>query len=272
MALDLSQQGTAVKLHRATAKLAVTLLVANAGISSHSHQHLDLSARTIEQMAAVNMVSTASLCQLYAGSLPPGSTILLTSSVTAYAPLPGAGMYAASRAFVHSMAGALHEELAARSIRVICLLPGATETGFAKASKMESALAFTGPFFHTLGVVLPPERVARIAVNAVLSTRTSGDVIPNIFNRAYALAARAILPRGLAASFAKQFFGEVSPLTSLATLIPVVPVLLSGVAAVLLALPVVVVQDLLEMAPAWLSYWLLFLAALLVFEWLTRPC
>ena len=75
-----------------------------------------------------------------------------------------------------------------------------------------------------------------------------------------------------AASFAKQFFGEVSPLTSLATLIPVVPVLLSGVAAVLLALPVVVVQDLLEMAPAWLSYWLLFLAALLVFEWLTRPC
>ena len=69
-------------------------------------------------------------------------------------------MYAATRGFVHSLAHGLAAELAPHNVRVRCLLPGATDSGFAATSGIETALAFTGPGFRRLGVVASAERVA----------------------------------------------------------------------------------------------------------------
>ena len=159
VAVDLSKRSGASRLHRATRHLPVRLLVANAGFSSVgplTSMDLDGMAR----MAHVNMLSVAALCRLYGAEMPRGGAILITSSLTALAPLPGAAMYGASRAFVHSLAGALALELSPQAITVRCVLPGSTDTTFSRVAGIEASLAFNGPLFRPLQVIMQADDVA----------------------------------------------------------------------------------------------------------------
>lgn len=258
VAVDLSTGAGATKLHQATAHLPITILFANAGFSSIG-QYVEMPSQEIEQMAAVNMVAVAALCRLYGASLPSGGSIVITSSLTAYAPLPGATLYAATRAFVHSLAGGLSAELRPRNVRVRCLLPGATDTEFAATSNLDNSLAFTGPFFRPLGIVTKASAVAVAALDSVGYAAHVVDVIPSFMQRAYALAARALMPRALASAFAGHFFGEVSPLSSRSSLsdfLNALPVLLPAAVAIVVALPLVLLQDMTEALPPPLGYML----------------
>lgn len=140
------------------------------------------------------------------------------------------------------MTNALAIELRPKKIGVHCLLPGATDTGFASESNLEQSLAFTGPLFRPLGVVTSSTAVAVAALDAV--GRSDANVIPSFMQRCYALAADLLMPRWLSCGFSGYFFGELSPLRSVTALVEALPVLLPGAVTILVALPLVVVRDL----------------------------
>ena len=102
--------------------------------------------------------------------------LLLTNGLTAFAPLPGSALYGASRAFIHSLAGGLAEELAPRGVKVRCVLPGSTDTGFSGTGSTEQSLAFTGPLFRPTKIITPAEWVAAAGISAVLDEPLGGRV------------------------------------------------------------------------------------------------
>jgi short-subunit dehydrogenase len=63
--------------------------------------------------------------------------LLFTSSVAAVAPGPYHATYAASKAFVHSFAEGIREELKNTGVTVTSLMPGPTETEFFSRADME---------------------------------------------------------------------------------------------------------------------------------------
>jgi len=191
------------------------------------------------------MGSIAVLCRLYGADMAAAGRgqMLLTSSLTALAPLPGAGLYGATRAFVHSLAGAMSAELEPRGVTVRCLLPGATLTDFSSTAKIETALAFTGPFFEPLGMVCTANTVAAVGF-ASLTGPATDSAGTSFIQRTYATAAAWLLPRSLAASFSALVFGPDSPLASPSALRRSLPTLLPAAFLLICAVPLTVLLDL----------------------------
>ena len=270
---DLTQPGAAVKVHAATKHLAVDLLVANAGFAWVG-DFVDQPMENIASMLAVNMAAPAELCRLYGADMAAAGrgALLLTSSLTAFAPLPGSALYGASRAFIHSLAGGLAEELAPRGVKVRCVLPGSTDTGFSGTGSTEQSLAFTGPLFRPTKIITPAEWVAAAGISAVLDEPLGGRVeaFASFMQRVYATTARAVLPRARAGTFAGIFFGPVSPLSSVDALVPAAaPLLIAAVPLLVVALPLTLVQELLYALPA-PAFYVVLLAALYALRWAMR--
>lgn len=66
--------------------------------------------------------------------------ILITSSLSATTPTPYESIYGPTRAFMHSFAQGLREELREHGVSVTALLPGATATGFHDAAGMQNTV------------------------------------------------------------------------------------------------------------------------------------
>ena len=271
---DLTQSGAATKIHAATKHLTVDLLVANAGFAWVG-DFVDQPMENIASMLAVNMAAPAELCRLYGADMAAAGrgALLLTSSLTAFAPLPGSALYGASRAFIHSLAGGLAEELAPRGVKVRCVLPGSTDTGFSGTGSTEQSLAFTGPLFRPTKIITPAEWVAAAGISAVLDEPLGGRVeaFALFMQRVYATTARAVLPRARAGTFAGIFFGPVSPLSSVDALVPAAaPLLIAAVPLLVVALPLTLVEELLYALPGPFFYVVL-VAALYLLWRATRP-
>ena len=261
--VDLARLSGAAKLHRATRRLgsSVELVVFNAGFAS-AGDVIASDPSSINQMVAVNMGSVAILSRLYGADLAAAGkgAILLTSSLTALAPLPRAAVYAASRAFVHSLADSLATELTPYNVRVRCLLPGSTDSGFAAVSGTETSLAFNGPLFRPLGVLLSAEQVAVAALTSVDQrpwpplrapywAHADVEVYASFLQRCYAFAARALMPRSLAGAFASAFFDAASPLASASALAASLPVMVPAALSLVVAIPLTALQLLLTSLP-----------------------
>jgi hypothetical protein len=67
--------------------------------------------------------------------------IVLFSSIVATQGVPRSANYAATKAYVHSLAEALAEELAPHGVDVLASAPGPTESGFARRAGMTMANA-----------------------------------------------------------------------------------------------------------------------------------
>jgi uncharacterized protein len=67
--------------------------------------------------------------------------ILFTSSVVSQMPSPFQAVYAASKAFVHSFAEAIRNELKDTGVTVTALMPGATDTNFFDRAGLEDTKA-----------------------------------------------------------------------------------------------------------------------------------
>ncbi|MDF5712011.1 MAG: SDR family NAD(P)-dependent oxidoreductase [Nostoc sp. S4] len=65
--------------------------------------------------------------------------ILFTSSIVSQMPSPFQAVYAASKAFVHSFAEAIRNELKDTGVTVTALMPGATETNFFHRAGLDDA-------------------------------------------------------------------------------------------------------------------------------------
>ena len=199
----------------------VGLVVLNAGVCIPGVL-AEQQAEQIDRMIDLNVRSSAALLQHFARSPPAAAAaaggggddgdgprrILVVGSSTAVVPgIPGVSVYAASKAFLRSLAAGARSELRAAKadVSVTYAMPAAVDTEFASTAGITTSAIFTLPGVRRVGgIVMSAEAAAASIVDAAL--RGKPECVPGILPRVYvALADRRLLPgaRGLAAfSFA----------------------------------------------------------------------
>ena len=100
-------------------------LVANvAGKQQHVEEIADLTSQQFEETMRTNLNSLFWIVQEAVPHLPPGSTIINTSSVQGYQPSPNLVDYATTKSGIIAMSQALAQQLAPKGIRVNVVAPG----------------------------------------------------------------------------------------------------------------------------------------------------
>lgn len=142
LALDLQGPGAAAVVAEAAAGLDVGLLVCSAGFGS-SGAFID---GVLEQEAAMVDVNCRALMELswhfgrrFAQQRRGG--IVLMSSLVGFQGVPRAANYAATKAYVQSLAEGLHHELKPFGVSVLASAPGPIHSGFAARAQMTMGMA-----------------------------------------------------------------------------------------------------------------------------------
>ncbi len=138
--LDLTHPDALAKLADATAGLEVGLLVAAAGFGS-AGPLLEQPVAGESEMIAVNCTAVLQQCLHFGGAMTQrgrGAVVLL-SSVVAFHGTPWSANYAATKAYVQSLAEALAVEWAPHGVRVIACAPGPVSSGFARRAGLAMA-------------------------------------------------------------------------------------------------------------------------------------
>jgi uncharacterized protein len=187
---DLSQPSAAGQVMAALAQrhIEVDVLVNNAGFGTRG----PVAAIGAERQLDMIEVNVAALTRLTALLLPGMlerrcGAILNVASTAAFAPGPNQAVYCATKAYVLSFSEALAEEVRGSGVRVCCLAPGATDTGFAAQAGMGGTRLFRLS-------VMDAARVARAGHDGLRKGRTL--VIPGLLNQAQAFSVR-LSPRAL---------------------------------------------------------------------------
>jgi NAD(P)-dependent dehydrogenase (short-subunit alcohol dehydrogenase family) len=100
------------------------ILVNNAAFQMTHASILDMPPEEIERVFRTNVYAMFYLCQAAIPHMPPGSSIINTTSIQAYQPKPHLLHYAASKAAIANFTKGLSHELAERGIRVNAVAPG----------------------------------------------------------------------------------------------------------------------------------------------------
>lgn len=79
-------------------------------------------------MVRTNVEGTVATVYAVAPLMPRASHVVLISSISAYAPTPGLGVYTATKSFISHWGTSLREELRQRDISVTVVNPGKVET------------------------------------------------------------------------------------------------------------------------------------------------
>jgi short-subunit dehydrogenase len=145
---DLSAAGAAKELFNEVQSLGIQVdyLMNNAGFGLVGKFH-ELPWERQMQMINLNMIALTELTYLFLQEMVPRNNgkILNTSSTAGLIPGPLQAVYFASKAYVSSFSNAIAEELYDKNITVTALLPGATETGFAKTSGVDKTAIYSNP-------------------------------------------------------------------------------------------------------------------------------
>lgn len=142
---DLSKPNAAKELFNEVMamNLEVEYLINNAGFGLRGKFH-ELPWERQQQMINLNMVSLTELMHLFLPQMVQRNSgkILNTSSTASFMPGPLQAIYFATKAYVTYLGNAIAEELHDTNITVTTLMPGATETEFAKTSGMDKTNLF----------------------------------------------------------------------------------------------------------------------------------
>lgn len=165
IAADLSQSQEAAQMIYDTCKengWNVEILINNAGFGGQGDFARE---RTMEQdmdMIAVNIETPTRLLKLFLPDMVQRGSgrVLNVSSTAAVMPGPLQAVYYATKAYVTSWSNALWRELRDTGVTVTTLMPGAMNTGFAKAGGLTDTKAFA----HTVA----PDAVAEDGYNGML--------------------------------------------------------------------------------------------------------
>jgi short-subunit dehydrogenase len=173
---DLALESALETVEEVTQDLDVGLLVAAAGFGT-SGPFLDSSLEEELEMLDVNCRAPLRMALHYGRrfALRGRGGIVLMSSIVGFQGTPNAAHYAATKAYVQTLAEALHVEFAPVGVDVLASAPGPTNSGFAARARMQ------------MGVALGPADVARSTLKALGSTTT---VLPGALSKllAYSLA------------------------------------------------------------------------------------
>jgi short-subunit dehydrogenase len=153
---DLTGMAAVQQLADDTARLDVGLLIAAAGFGT-SGPLLDSGLDGEVEMVALNcasvMAQTWHFGRRFAARRRGG--IVLLSSLLGFCGVPRAANYAATKAYVQSLAEGLRSELSASGVDVIASAPGPVHSGFARRANMRMALA------------VQPDVVARVTLDCL---------------------------------------------------------------------------------------------------------
>ncbi|MEO1029755.1 MAG: SDR family oxidoreductase [Bacteroidota bacterium] len=170
---DLSKPNAAKELYNEVSKLNSNLdyLINNAGFGLRGKFH-ELSWERQQQMINLNMVALTELMYLFLPEMIKRNSgkILNTSSTASFMPGPLQAIYFATKSYVTFLSNAVAEELNDTNVTVTNLMPGATETEFAKTSGMNE----TGLFEKTVTA----RSVAEDGYNAMLKGKL--DVVSGL--------------------------------------------------------------------------------------------
>jgi short-subunit dehydrogenase len=161
VAADLGTPAGIADVLRATAALDVGLLVASAGFGT-SGRFIDAAIGPELDMIDVNCRAVAALAHHFGARFAKQRRggIVLMSSLVAFQGVPRAANYAATKAYVQSLAEGLRVELAPFDVEVLASAPGPILSGFAKRADM------------TMGMASSPRAVARGTLDALGRTGT----------------------------------------------------------------------------------------------------
>ena len=147
----------------------VDFLVNNAGLGDHGL----FEASDWQRVQTMLDVNIKALTRLTHALLPDiirsgRGAILNVSSITAFLPMPGMAVYAASKAYVSSFTEAIRAELRGTGVAVTALCPGPVETEFgALARRRGESDAAPAPDI----LKLPVDRIAREGLLAIEKDR-----------------------------------------------------------------------------------------------------
>jgi short-subunit dehydrogenase len=141
---DLARPATVDAIAGSTAALDVGLLVAAAGFGT-SGRFVDSQIASELEMIDVNCRAVAALAHHFGGRFGRRGRggIVLMSSVVAFQGVPRAANYAATKAYVQSLAEGLRAELRPLGVDVVASAPGPVHSGFAERADMRMGLAET---------------------------------------------------------------------------------------------------------------------------------
>ena len=202
--LDLSGADAHDRVLAALQGRPVAVLVNNAGYSL-ARAYADTDWPTQRDCVMTLVMAVCALTHaVLPGMLAAGQgRIITTSSLLALSQGgPGHTVYPAAKSFVLKFMLSLHAEVKARGVRVTCVLPGSTASGFQAANGTEAAMQGMPRAF-----IATADEVVEAALAA--SDRGQLVVIPGWYNRVAALMFR-LLPDGLqrwAAARAAGAFG-----------------------------------------------------------------
>ena len=170
---------------------AVEVLVNNAGFG---HQ-ADFARSPRERMVEMVRVNVEAVVDLTSRFITPmvergRGSIINIASTSAFQPLPGSAVYAASKSFVLSFSEAIRTELRGSGVTVTAVCPGPVRTEFMASAEVP------GVEDRTPGIVwMSAEDIARHAVDGAAHDKRV--VVPGTLNRAGALVGQHS-PRAIA--------------------------------------------------------------------------
>jgi uncharacterized protein len=169
IALDLSEAESIDQLIQQTQGLTVSLLVASAGFGT-SGKFLQSSIHEEVNMLRLNCEAVLRIIHYFLQQMvhrKKGGIILL-SSIVAFQGVPYATHYAATKAYVQSLAEGIQQEVKGLGVDVLAAIPGPVESGFGQRANMQ------------MGTALKPNVVAASILNA-LGKRNS--VLPGLLSK-----------------------------------------------------------------------------------------
>ena len=194
---DLSLADGVARLHQRLEQEGITVdvLVNNAGFGMQGR----FDRIPLDRQLAMIQVNVTSLTALTRALLPGilarnRGGVLNVASTAAFQPGPLMAVYYATKAYVLSFTEGIAEEVAGSALKVSCLAPGPTATGFAAEASMTNSALFR------LGA-MDADRVARIGFEGWKAGKTL--VIAGLRNRVGAFAIRFV-PRAMARRITKR--------------------------------------------------------------------
>ncbi len=154
--VDLSERGAVQEIESNTSDLDIGLIVANAGFGSLGSS-LNKNPEEELRMVDVNCRSVLDLCLNFGPKLRDRGQggVILMSSIVAFQGVALQTNYAATKAYVQSLADGLAREWKPYGIDVLASAPGPVDTEFAKVAQMN------------MGKAEDPGIVARSTLNAL---------------------------------------------------------------------------------------------------------
>lgn len=182
LAADLADPGAADTIEDLTSQLDIGLVVLAAGFGT-TGTFLETAVTEELQLIAVNITAVMRLSHTFAGRLAARGKggIVLFGSIVGWQGVPGQANYAASKAYVQSLAEGLYDDLKPHGVDVLAVAPGPVDSGFGARAGL------------TMTSATSPDVVATATLNALGRRRT---VIPGARGK-FLTASLAPLPRRL---------------------------------------------------------------------------